>query len=147
MTACTYTALADHCYSQFELLFTKHFLSFCHSLIFFFAVFTPLLYNQSLEDMYILTSIFSCTLLLPSVVFGLVARSTLPPQFIIDFLGNASDSSFPHVYRDGGCGGTVGGKHIIVYCDTSTTIGTNNDKLIGFTSNSIAIVSGPNALS
>ena len=85
-------------------------------------------------------SILSCSILFPSLVLGLVAQNTLPPKFSIVFDGNGSDPTFPHVYRDGGVSGTVGGKNIMVFCDTKTTTGNLSDPIIGFTSNSIAYV-------
>ena len=72
-------------------------------------------------------------------VFALVAQATFPPSFSVHPLGFTSqaDASFNGVKRDGGGGGFVNGKHLIVFSDTSTV---KNKRLIGFTSNSVAFV-------
>ena len=85
-------------------------------------------------------NILACSLLFPSLVFGLVAQNTLPPKFSVAFSGNGSDPAFPHVYRDGGVSGKVSGKNLMVFCDTTTTTGNISAPMIGFTSNSIAYV-------
>ncbi|MCJ1413770.1 hypothetical protein MMC32_000095 [Xylographa parallela] len=87
-------------------------------------------------------NILACSLLFPSLVFGLVAQNTLPPIFSVAFSGNGSDPAFPHVYRDGGVSGKVSGKNLMVFCDTTTTTGNISAPMIGFTSNSIAYYLG-----
>ena len=47
-------------------------------------------------------------------------------------MGQATDSGFPDVMRDRGDGGSINGKNIIVFSDTSTSDGTGGLK--GFTS-------------
>lgn len=54
-----------------------------------------------------------------------------------------SDSSSPNVYRDGGGGGKIGGKNIMVFSDTTTTAGGAQGSMKGFTSNSIVYVRQP----
>ena len=79
-------------------------------------------------------------LLLATSSQALVARSKLPPSFTVQDLGIANDTDFPSVYRDGGGGGRINGKNLIVYSDTSTTTGGYNASLRAFTSTSIAYV-------
>ncbi|ERS97663.1 uncharacterized protein SPSK_03417 [Sporothrix schenckii 1099-18] len=63
-------------------------------------------------------------------------------------------SNFPHVFRDGGGGGFVGGKHLIIFADGMYTKGqppTDPSRIVSFVSNSIAVagdgaVSGPPTL-
>ncbi|MCJ1404754.1 hypothetical protein MMC11_007980 [Xylographa trunciseda] len=89
-------------------------------------------------------NILCYSLLFPSLVLGLVAQNTLPPKFSLQLNGNGSDSTFPHVYRDGGVSGMVSGKNLMVFCDTTTTTGDVSAPIIGFTSNSIAYYLGNN---
>ena len=66
------------------------------------------------------------------------ANDKLPPSFSVEMLGAVHEpKSFSGVQRDGGGGGLVNGKHLIVFSDTSTI---RDDKLVGFTSNSVAYV-------
>ena len=71
---------------------------------------------------------------------GLVASLRLPPTFSVKEIGTTFNELFPNVYRDGGGGGTVNGKHIIVFSDTISTKGDLKAPMTGFTSNSIAYV-------
>ncbi|KAF2814104.1 uncharacterized protein BDZ99DRAFT_231473 [Mytilinidion resinicola] len=74
----------------------------------------------------------------PGLAGVIVPRSgTLPPKFTVSEYSNDA-VGFPNVYRDGGGGGTINGKNIIVFCDTTTTDGGPSGKMIGFTSNSAA---------
>ncbi|MCJ1241857.1 hypothetical protein MMC14_009863 [Varicellaria rhodocarpa] len=77
-------------------------------------------------------------LLLANYSSALFTDSILPPSFTVEEIGMANDTAFPNVYRDGGGGGLVNGKNIIVYSDTSTTSGGPSASLRYFTSNSIA---------
>ena len=79
-------------------------------------------------------------LLLANYSSALFTDSILPPSFTVEEIGMANDTAFPNVYRDGGGGGLVNGKNIIVYSDTSTTSGGPSASLRYFTSNSIAYV-------
>ena len=71
---------------------------------------------------------------------GLVASKKLPPTFSVQEIGTTVNGFFPSVYRDGGGGGMVNGKHIIVFSDTISTNGSLEAPMKGFTSNSIAYV-------
>ena len=71
---------------------------------------------------------------------GLVANHRLPPRVSVEEIGTTFNELFPNVYRDGGGGGTVNGKHIIVFSDTISTKGDLKAPMTGFTSNSIAYV-------
>lgn len=72
-------------------------------------------------------------------IFAPAAQSNLPPSFSVHTLGSTSESdkSFSGVQRDGGGGGLVNGKHLIVFSDTSTV---KNGHVTGFTTNSVAYV-------
>lgn len=51
-------------------------------------------------------------------------------------------SNYPHIFRDGGGGGTVGGKHLIIFADGTYTKGeppTDPSLIVSFVSNSIAV--------
>lgn len=51
-------------------------------------------------------------------------------------------SNYPHIFRDGGGGGTVGGKHLIIFADGMYTKGkppTDPGLIVSFVSNSIAV--------
>ncbi|CAK7266733.1 hypothetical protein SEPCBS119000_002181 [Sporothrix epigloea] len=51
-------------------------------------------------------------------------------------------SNFPHIFRDGGGGGTVGGKHLIIFADGMYTRGeppTHPSRMVSFVSNSVAV--------
>lgn len=73
-------------------------------------------------------------------LYAPAAQTNLPPTFSVHALGLTSEAnkSFNGVQRDGGGGGLVNGKHLIVFSDTSTV---KNDEVIGFTTNSVAYVS------
>ncbi|CAK7224309.1 hypothetical protein SBRCBS47491_005505 [Sporothrix bragantina] len=52
-------------------------------------------------------------------------------------------SNFPHIFRDGGGGGTVGGKHLIIFADGMYTRGeppTDPKRIVSFVSNSLAVI-------
>ncbi|CAK7244901.1 MAG: hypothetical protein STHCBS139747_006464 [Sporothrix thermara] len=52
-------------------------------------------------------------------------------------------SNFPHIFRDGGGGGTVGGKYLIIFADGTYTKGeppTQPNRIVSFVSNSVAVV-------
>ncbi|EPE02194.1 amino acid permease [Ophiostoma piceae UAMH 11346] len=52
-------------------------------------------------------------------------------------------SNFPHIFRDGGGGGTVNGQHIIIFADGTYTRGlppTDLSRMVNFVSNSIGIL-------
>ncbi|CAK7267756.1 hypothetical protein SEPCBS57363_002752 [Sporothrix epigloea] len=52
-------------------------------------------------------------------------------------------SNLPHIFRDGGGGGTVGGKHLIIFADGTYTKGeppTHPSRIVSFVSNSVAVV-------
>lgn len=67
------------------------------------------------------------------------AASITRPSFSVQNLGTThpADKSFKNVHRDGGGGGFVNGKHLIVFSDTATM---NGDQMTGFTCNSVAYV-------
>lgn len=53
------------------------------------------------------------------------------------------ESNFPHIFRDGGGGGTVGGLNLIIFADGSYTRGpppTDNREIVSFISNSVAVI-------
>ena len=79
-------------------------------------------------------------LLLADYSSALFTNNILPPSFTVEEIGTANDTAFPNVYRDGGGGGLVNGKNVIVFSDTSTTSGGPAASLRYFTSNSIAYV-------
>ena len=52
-------------------------------------------------------------------------------------------SNFPHIFRDGGGGGTVNGQHIIMFADGTYTRGlppTDLSRMVSFVSNSIGVL-------
>ena len=53
---------------------------------------------------------------------GLVARAALPPKFTVTPIGQET-SNFGNVSRDGGGGGNINGKNILLFCDTITSTG------------------------
>ena len=71
-----------------------------------------------------------------------VVAASLPPVFSVHALGFTShaDASFNGVERDGGGGGSINGKHLIVFSDTATM---KNKRMIGFSSNSVVFVRQP----
>ena len=85
-------------------------------------------------------SLFLLGLLLARRSLSPFAKRSLPPSFVVEDIGTTNDTAFPNVYRDGGGGGLISGKNIIVFSDTSTTTGGPSDSLKYFTSNSIAYV-------
>ena len=89
--------------------------------------------------MHFYTHMFAILLLAGSSK-ALVAHSKLPPTFSVQEIGVMSDPSSPNVYRDGGGGGQIGGKNIMVFSDTTTTAGGVQGSMKGFTSNSIVYV-------
>ena len=59
-------------------------------------------------------------------------------------------SVIPHISRDGGKGGEIGGHHLFIFCDTAsftTTNETHNGEMVGFTSSSVAVDDGWNGIS
>lgn len=71
---------------------------------------------------------------------ALVPRAQLPPTFSVStYAGEAT--GFPNVCRDGGGGGCLAGKNVIIWSDTTTT--DDAGKMVNFSSNSYAFV--PNA--
>ena len=72
---------------------------------------------------------------------ALVARAVIrAPTFTVStYAGDAT--GFPYVGRDGGGGGSLDGKNVIVYSDTTTTDAAG--KLVNFSSNSYAFVPNP----
>ncbi|CAK7201291.1 hypothetical protein SEUCBS139899_003994 [Sporothrix eucalyptigena] len=57
-------------------------------------------------------------------------------------LTGPQQSNFPHIFRDGGGGGTVSGKHLIIFADGMYTKGkppTDPSLIVSFVSNSIAV--------
>ncbi|CAK7236499.1 hypothetical protein SCUCBS95973_009627 [Sporothrix curviconia] len=57
-------------------------------------------------------------------------------------------SNFPHIFRDGGGGGTVGGKHLIIFADGMYTRGeppSDPKRIVSFVSNSIAVAGDANS--
>ena len=80
-----------------------------------------------------------CILVFVHQVVTLVVEASLPPRFSVQALGFTShaDASFNGVERDGGGGGFINGKHLIVFSDTATM---KNKRMIGFSSNSVAFV-------
>lgn len=83
-----------------------------------------------------------CILAFVHQVVALVVEASLPPRFLVHALGFTShaDASFNGVERDGGGGGSINGKHLIVFSDTATM---NNKRMIGFSTNSVAFVGQP----
>ncbi|KIY69871.1 hypothetical protein CYLTODRAFT_442392 [Cylindrobasidium torrendii FP15055 ss-10] len=71
-----------------------------------------------------------------SLVSTSALRAVSTPTFNVTELGQATDPDFPYVYRDGGVGGTINGKNIIVFSDTTTTDADGNMRY--FTSNTAA---------
>ena len=80
-------------------------------------------------------------LLSPNHAWALVAQVAIrAPSFTVsEYVGKAT--GFPHVGRDGGGGGTVNGKNVIVFSDTTTS--NKAGSLVNFTSNSYAYVLNP----
>ena len=72
---------------------------------------------------------------------ALVARQAIrAPTFTVSTY--ASDATgFPYVGRDGGGGGCINGKNVIVYSDTTTTNAAGG--FVNFSSNSYAFVPNP----
>ena len=72
---------------------------------------------------------------------ALVARAAIrAPTFTVSaYDGEAT--GFPYVGRDGGGGGTINGKNVIVYSDTTTTNAAGG--FVNFSSNSYAFVPDP----
>lgn len=61
----------------------------------------------------------------------------------------SSLTTTPHLSRDGGRGGYLGGQHLFVFCDTgayTTTTSDTNGNFLGFTSSSVAVDVGMNGL-
>ncbi|KAL9074821.1 MAG: hypothetical protein Q9157_004233 [Trypethelium eluteriae] len=71
--------------------------------------------------MFIISSI-PLVLLLCQPLVALVARAPLPPQFTVIPVGQET-SNFANVHRDGGGGGNINGKNILLFCDTLTPTG------------------------
>ena len=62
----------------------------------------------------------------------------------------ASLKDTPHLSRDGGRGGYLGGQHLFIFCDTgayTTTTKDQNGNFLGFTSSSVGIDVGMKGLS
>lgn len=80
-----------------------------------------------------------CILATVHQVIALVVQASLPPLFSVHALGfnSHTDASFTGVERDGGGGGSINGKHLIVFSDTATM---KNRRMIGFSSNSVVYV-------
>jgi hypothetical protein len=80
-----------------------------------------------------------CILATVPQVVALNVQASLPPLFSVHALGFTShaDASFRGVERDGGGGGSINGKHLIVFSDTATM---ENRRIIGFSSNSVVFV-------
>ncbi|OAA65561.1 amino acid permease [Niveomyces insectorum RCEF 264] len=83
---------------------------------------------------------------------GTRPSATLPPVRVdqittqVRALG-PQQSNLPHIYRDGGGGGTVGGQDVIIFADSTYTKGpppTESSRIVGFVSNSIAVI-GPSS--
>ena len=72
---------------------------------------------------------------------ALVARAAIrAPTFTVStYAGDAT--GFPYVGRDGGGGGSINGKNVIVYSDTTTTNAAGD--FVNFSSNSYAFVPNP----
>ena len=70
----------------------------------------------------LLISLILIPLSLSGLSAALVARAALPPQFTVTPLGQQT-SSFGNVSRDGGGGGNINGKNILLFCDTLTATG------------------------
>ncbi|MCJ1248665.1 hypothetical protein MMC30_005883 [Trapelia coarctata] len=73
---------------------------------------------------------------------NLLLNSTSEP-----LLSDLTDT--PHLSRDGGKGGLLGGAHLFIFCDTgsySTTTDNTNGNFLGFVSSSVATDTGMNAL-
>ena len=72
---------------------------------------------------------------------ALVARAAVrAPTFTVStYAGEAT--GFPYVGRDGGGGGTLNGKNVIIYSDTTTTNAAG--AFVNFSSNSYAFVPDP----
>lgn len=71
---------------------------------------------------------------------ALMPRAQLPPSFSVStYAGKAT--GFPNVDRDGGGGGVLNGKNVLIFSDTITT--NDAGAMVNFSSNSYAFV--PNA--
>ena len=72
---------------------------------------------------------------------ALVAQSSCPSSYLHCLDIRWRGTGFPHVERDGGGGGSLNGKNIIVYSDTTTTDVAGG--FVNFSSNSYAFVLDP----
>ena len=71
---------------------------------------------------------------------ALVAAAQVPPTFTVSsYAGSAT--GFPYVGRDGGGGGVLNGKNIMVFSDTTTDNSTGG--FVRFSSNSYTFVPDP----
>lgn len=80
----------------------------------------------------------------PSSDTGILELNSSTENLLADLNG------VPHLSRDGGKGGALGGQHLFVFCDTgSYTAPTDsaNGDFLGFVSSSVAVDTGMNGLS
>ena len=88
----------------------------------------------------------SLTLALTPLLFShfsstLVVRAAIRAPTFTASAYNGEATGFPYVGRDGGGGGTINGKNIIIYSDTTTTNAAG--AFVNFSSNSYAYVPNP----